>query len=87
MAYTLAENERAYLRGLARRQAEIAALPVMRQRRQLWTDMNDARPGARPPFVIETWTFDRDFMPVRSIVARPRTGASGKQLSAQYSPP
>jgi hypothetical protein len=35
----------------------------MTLRKQLWTDMNDARPGARPPFAIETWTFDRDFMP------------------------
>ncbi len=63
MSYTLPDNELKYLRGLARRQAEIAALPVMAQRRRMWTAMNDARPGARPPFVIETWTFDRDFMP------------------------
>jgi hypothetical protein len=61
--YSLPPEERAYLRGLARRQAEIAALPVMQTRRQRWTDMNDAKPGARPPFAIETWTFDRDFMP------------------------
>lgn len=63
MTYALPDNERTYLRGLAKRQAEIAALPVMQQRRQLWTDMNDGKPGARPPFAIETWTFDRDFMP------------------------
>ena len=63
MPYTLAENECQYLRQLARRQAEIAALPVMERRRQMWTDMNDGKPGTRPPFVIETWTFDRDFMP------------------------
>lgn len=63
MPYSLPETEREYLRGLARRQAEIAALPVMAQRRQMWTAVNDATPGARPPFVIETWTFDRDFMP------------------------
>jgi hypothetical protein len=61
--YTLPEAECTYLRGLARRQAEIAALPVMRTRQQMWTDMNDGKPGTRPPFVIETWTFDRDFMP------------------------
>ena len=61
--YKLEANERLYLRGLAQRQADIAALPVMEQRRRLWTDMNDGKPGARPPFVIETWTFDRDFMP------------------------
>ena len=63
MAYTLPDNEKHYLRRLAQRQVEIAALPVMAARRQMWTDMNDAKPGARPPFVIETGTFDRDFMP------------------------
>jgi hypothetical protein len=63
MSYNLPADEREYLRGLAKRQAEIAALPIMHYRRQLWTDVNDARCGARPPFAIETWTFDRDFMP------------------------
>ena len=63
MPYELPNDERAYLRELARKQAEIAALPIMAQRRQMWTDMNDGVPGTRPPFAIETWTFDRDFMP------------------------
>jgi hypothetical protein len=63
MPYSLPTDDVTRLRSLARRQAEIAALPVMAERRQLWTDMNDAKPGARPPFAIETWTFDRDFMP------------------------
>ena len=63
MLYTLTKSERVYLRGLARQQAEIAALPVMQQRKQLWTDINDGKAGTRPPFAIETWTFDRDFMP------------------------
>lgn len=63
MTYVLPENERIYLRELAKRQAEIAALPIMARRKQQWTDMNDGKPGTRPPFAIETWTFDRDFMP------------------------
>ena len=63
MTYALPENERIYLRELAKRQAEIAALPIMAARKQQWTDMNDGKPGTRPPFAIETWTFDRDFMP------------------------
>ncbi|MHB9130220.1 MAG: uroporphyrinogen decarboxylase/cobalamine-independent methonine synthase family protein [Armatimonadota bacterium] len=63
MPYTLPNDERVYLRRLAKRQAEIAVLPIMQQRRQMWTDMNDNKPCARPPFAIETWTFDRDFMP------------------------
>ncbi len=61
--YSLPAEERDILRGLAARQAEIAALPVMADRCRMWTAMNDAQPGVRPPFVIETWTFDRDFMP------------------------
>ena len=63
MPYSLPDNERVYLRSLARKQAEIAALPVMRQREKMWMDMNDGIPGTRPPFAIESWTFDRDFMP------------------------
>ena len=63
MPYELPATERDYLRTLARRQADIAALPIMERRKALWTAMNDAVPGARPPFAIETWTFDRDFLP------------------------
>lgn len=61
--YFLADEELNYLRELATKQAKLAALPIMKARKQLWTDMNDAKPGARPPFAIESWTFDRDFMP------------------------
>jgi hypothetical protein len=61
--YTISNEERRYLRELARKQAEYAALPVMAARKQMWYDLNDAHPGARPPVIIETWTFDRDFMP------------------------
>ncbi len=63
MHLTLPVDERVYLRDLAKRQAEYAALPVMQKRRQMWLDLNDEKPGAEPPVVIETWTFDRDFMP------------------------
>lgn len=51
------------MRELARRQAEYAALPVMADRRRRWTALNDGEPGAAPPVVVETWTFDRDFLP------------------------
>jgi len=56
-------HERNYLRELARKQAEFAALPIMAQRKQMWYDLNDGKPGARPPVIIETGTFKRDFMP------------------------
>lgn len=62
-AFTLPTDERIYLRELAARQAEYAALPLMARRRQMWYDLNDGKPGARPPVIIETWTFDRDFLP------------------------
>lgn len=63
MDYQITVPERIYLRELARKQAEYAALPIMAQRRKMWQDMNDGKPGTRPPVVIETWTFNRDFMP------------------------
>jgi hypothetical protein len=63
MSYHLPDNERLYLRELARRQADYAALPVMRERERMWFELNDGAPGGRAPVIIETWTFDRDFMP------------------------
>ena len=63
MEWRIPENERSYLRELAARQAEIAALPIMAQRKQMWFDLNDGARDPQPPVVIETWTFDRDFMP------------------------
>jgi hypothetical protein len=63
MECSLPNSERTILRNLAARQAEYAALPIMAQRKQMWFDLNDSRPGARPPVVVETWTFDRDFFP------------------------
>jgi len=63
MTWNLPDNERTYLRNLAQKQAEYAVLPVMAERMKMWYELNDAHPGARPPVIIETWTFDRDFMP------------------------
>jgi hypothetical protein len=80
MAFELPAEERAYLREMAKRQADIAALPVMRERERMWYDLNDGVPGARPPVVIETWTFDRDFMP--EDVFRCATGL-GRGIEAQ----
>lgn len=60
-AFNLPAGDRGRLRELARRQAAYAALPVMAERRAMWTALNDGRP-ARPPVIVETWTFDRDFL-------------------------
>jgi hypothetical protein len=78
--WQLPKSERDYLRELAKQQAAIAALPIMEQRKQMWYALNDAHPGARPPVVIETWTFDRDFMP--SHIFRCQT-QSGREIEAQ----
>lgn len=61
--WQITPQERVYLRELARKQADYAALPIMQARKQMWYDLNDGKSGARPPVVIETWTFNRDFMP------------------------
>ena len=63
MEWQIPPSERITLRELAKKQAEYAALPIMETREKMWYDLNDAVPGARPPVVIETWTFDRDFLP------------------------
>jgi hypothetical protein len=65
--FDLPAAERAYLRTLALQQAAYASLPLMVKRRQMWYDLNDARCGVRPPVIIETWTFDRDFLPDRLL--------------------
>lgn len=63
MQFDLPDCERAYLRELAKKQAEYAALPVMAQRKRMWYALNDGQSGARSPVIIEPGTFDRDFMP------------------------
>lgn len=74
MEWNIPEEERKYLRELARKQAEVAALPVMKKRKQMWYDLNDGRAGVRPPFIVETWTFDRDFMPASIFRCAPGPG-------------
>lgn len=61
--YQLPAADLERLRTLAARQAELARLPVMAERRRLWQGVNDGVPGTRPPFAIESWTMDRDFLP------------------------
>ncbi len=68
------DRERTYLRELARKQAEYAALPVMAERKEMWYALNDAHPGARPPVIIETNTFDADFMPPEAFRCTSQTG-------------
>ena len=72
--YTLQKHEISHLRKLARGQADIAALPVMAVREKTWRDVNDGVAGARPPFAIESRTFDRDFLPDTLLQCRTELG-------------
>lgn len=55
--------EKEYLRDLAKEQSEIAHLPVMQDRIQMWTDHNDLKGGV-PPVTFEMWTVgDEGFNP------------------------
>jgi hypothetical protein len=60
--FTITSDERRYLRELARKQAEYAALPVMAERTALWYRHNALR-GERPVVVMEMGTFERDMLP------------------------
>jgi len=76
MTWNIPDNERKYLRTLAKKQAGYAAMPVMETRKQIWYDLNDARPDYIPPVVVETWTFDRDFLPDRVFFCKTLIGRS-----------
>jgi len=60
--WSITTEEKRYIRELAYKYAEIANLPIMEKRSRQWMDLNTGR-AAKPPVVIETWTFNQDFMP------------------------
>jgi hypothetical protein len=76
MEWQIPDSERAYLKELAKKQAGYAALPVMGERRKMWYALNDGQAGARPPVIVEPWTFDRDFMPESVCRCASRDGKS-----------
>ena len=55
-------KEKQFLRDLARRQAEIAALPIMEERRALWYGLNDGSPK-RPLVTMEFHGVESDVYP------------------------
>jgi len=61
-------KERRYLRDLARKQAEYAALPIMQERTALWYRHNMLR-GERPMVVMEMGTFEGDMLPAPQCVS------------------
>ncbi len=60
--FSITPDERRYLRELAKKQAEYAALPLMEQQKALWFAHN-ALCGERPMIVMEMDTFEPDMMP------------------------
>ncbi|MCX7590739.1 MAG: hypothetical protein N2255_03840 [Kiritimatiellae bacterium] len=74
MEWSIPQPERTYLRELACKQAEYAALPIMAERKRRWYALNDGLSDAQPPVVIETWTFDRDFLPEHILQCHTETG-------------
>jgi len=74
--WTIPAEDRTRLRALAEKQAGYAALDVMRKRKQMWYDLNDGRAGARPPVILENWTFNRDFMPEGVLGCTSKTARS-----------
>ena len=58
----ITSHERQFLRDLAKQQAEIAALPVMAQRRALWHDLNDGKAG-HPLVTMEFHGVESDVYP------------------------
>lgn len=79
MGWDIPQEEVQYVRELAAKQAAYAALPVMEARTRMWTALNDGDASAVPPVIIETWTFDRDFMPPEVFKCTSRTGRNIEQ--------
>jgi len=65
MAYDfyITQEERHYLRELAKKQLEYSKLPVMEERKQLWYEHNSLK-AKRPVVVMEMITFEDEMLPV-----------------------
>ncbi|HBP38106.1 MAG TPA: hypothetical protein DD640_05090 [Clostridiales bacterium] len=63
MTFSIADWERDILKELAVKQAELASLPIMQERKKQWFNTNTGHGGTKPPVVIEEETFSYDFLP------------------------
>ena len=77
MEYALPRNESDYLRELAKKQSEYAHLPVMREREHQWFALNFGTADTPPPIVVDTPSFDRDFLPEKILSC---TSPFGREL-------
>lgn len=62
MEYGITAREKRILRDLAKKQLEIARLPVMKEREKLWYENNDLE-GGRPVVIIESSPFRDELTP------------------------
>ncbi len=62
MKYALTTKEKNHLRDLAKKQLEIAKLPVMEERKKRWYENNDLK-GESPVVVIESGPFREELVP------------------------
>ena len=85
--WAIPPDERAYLRELAARQAEYAALPVMAQRRQQWFDLNDGTANVRPPFILEATNFMFELLPDRRYRCLTGAGRAIERELVRYTRP
>ncbi|MFA6134236.1 MAG: hypothetical protein WC869_09510 [Phycisphaerae bacterium] len=73
--YAITPEERTLIRELARGTAEIAALPIMAQRRKLWTDHNALRP-CRPLILVFPEGAERELVPHDTLRCAGKLAAS-----------
>ena len=57
---TVSKPDRQILRGLARRLADVAALPVQQEKRELWRRLNRLE-RVRPLVLLYNWTWTKTF--------------------------
>lgn len=53
----VSENDRSVLRELAKQYSEIAALPIMSERKKQWKNLHDLKPD-RPMIIFEPYWLD-----------------------------
>ena len=68
MDYSITQDEKKYLRDLAKRQLELSKLPVMEERKQHWFANNELR-SEKPVVIVESGPFREELIPKRRCVS------------------
>jgi hypothetical protein len=77
--WSVTQEEREYLRDLAKKQLEYALLPVMKEREERWYRHNGLK-GEIPMIHFETWTCEQDLLPPAKCTSE---AARGIELQIQ----